>query len=120
MGLEVLNLELASSMCFPLHPDTVNQGARSKISGDGNGEAHDGVLEYFGFVVSVGGSRIFFLPVLLLLEDWVPRGECILAHVGEVGRDIIFCNNYLGLLVGEILQGGETKILIKKLCILQE
>jgi hypothetical protein len=33
--------------------------------------------------------------------------------VGEVGWDIIFLNNYLGLLAGEILQGGETKILIK-------
>jgi hypothetical protein len=79
VGLEVLDLELASSMRFPHRPDTVNQGVRLKVSGDGNGEVHDGVLEYFSFVVSVGGLHIFFLLVLLNLKDLVPQGECILA-----------------------------------------
>ncbi len=98
VGLEVLNLELTFSMHLPLHPDTINQGARLKISGDGNGEVHNGVLEFFGFDVSVGGLRIFFLPVLLLLKNLVPRGECILAQVGELGWDIAFRKSYLGLL----------------------
>ncbi len=106
VGLEFLDLELASPMSFPLHLDTANQGARLKISGNGDGEVHDGIVEYFGFVVSVGGWHIFFLPVLLLLKDLVPQGECILAQVDEVGWDIVFCNNYLGLLAKEILQGG--------------
>ncbi len=28
MGLEFIDLELAAAMCFPLHPDSIDQSAR--------------------------------------------------------------------------------------------
>jgi hypothetical protein len=76
-----------------------------EICGNGDGEVHNGVTEFFDFVISIRDMCTMVLPVLLLL-NLVPGGECILAKVGEVGWNIILHNNYLHLLAMEIFQGG--------------
>ncbi len=113
VGLKILDLQLTASMRLPLGPNTINQGAREEISGDGNGEISGWVLQLFFSSIIAVGLLILVLPVLLLLKNLVPRGECILAQMGEVGWDIIFRHNNLGLLSREVLQGDETKVWVK-------
>ena len=67
MGLNVLNLELTSSMHFPLCSDAVDQSTRLKIGGNPDGELQDGVIEVLSYVITMSLLLLVHLLVFLLL-----------------------------------------------------
>jgi hypothetical protein len=85
-------------MRLPLGPNTINQGARENVSGNGDGKINNWVLQFFGATILMGLIALVVIPVLLLLKNSVPRCECVLAQVSKVRWDIVFRKDNLGLL----------------------
>ncbi len=104
-------MELAPPMHFPLCPDTLKQGMRLKIGGDGDGDVHDGVLQYFGFVVSVGvgGYASFSFQFFFFSKIWFPKVNAFWPRWVKLDGILSYTIIILVCLPGRFFRGARPK-----------